>query len=348
MKSQLLILSIGILLSSCGGEVEKDGQELVSLPNVRSAEVIQDDFFHWVELQGTIESPNDVMLTPQVGGTIRKIAVVEGQKVRKGQLIAYMDNSVIGSNISEAEAALDNALYNYDKQKELNEAGVGTEFNFRQSYDQVKIAEKRINSLKAQAGKAAVFAPFNGVIDEIYPSEGEVGGPGMPICHLIGLEKLTITAQVSESFLDKLNTETKVRVNLPAIDTTLTGLTIDRISKYINPTNRTFKIFIDIDNFSDRVVPNMIARVQINDGQITNALLVDDASIQYDKNGNTFLFKLNSISDSSFSTSLVNINRVNSYGGKTVVESKELSKNDRIILEGAEGIQDKDTVQLLK
>jgi len=350
MKTKPLLLSLGLILglSSCEEEKKKE-TEIIPLPNVRVNQLIAGDFKHWVELQGTIETSQDVMLTPQVGGTIRRISVVEGQTVRKGQLIAYMDNSIIGSNIAEAEAALDNARYNYNKQEELNKAGVGTKFNFRQTYDQVKISEKRIASLKAQAGKAAVFAPFDGIIDEIYPSVGEVGGPGIPICHLVGVENMTVAASLSESFISKVSEGTKVRVILPALDTVISDLTINRVSRYINPTNRTFTVYVDIPNEQKHIVPNMVAKVQINDATYINALQVDNSSIQYDKNGETYFFRLKDLGEEAYVSEFVRVKRVSSYDGKTVITSdSDLSDGDLIVTDGSEGIQNADTVKILK
>ncbi len=345
----LFTLGAGLLLSSCEEQKEEEKEEGKKFPGVRVAAAEIEDFDHWVELQGTIESPQDVQLTPVMSGNIRKIYVQEGQYVKKGQMIAIMDNDIVASNISEAQAALNNAIYNYKKQEELYTAGVGTEFNYRQAFDQKELAEKRMRTLRVQAGKAGVFAPFDGLIDEIYPSEGEVGGPQAPICHIVGLEKLTVVANVSETFINQIGEGTEVKVKLPSMDTTIKDLKINRVSKYINPKNRTYKVFIDIENEDKSIVPNLLARVQLKDGHFPNSTVVNNSAIQYDKHGNTFLFSLDKIDSSTYVSNRVAVSTLSSFGGASALENiDEINKGDMIVIEGAEGIVDQDTVTILK
>ncbi len=346
----IFTLVAGLGLSSCGSEEKEDKKEdIVPLPKVSVENAAVKDFSHWVELQGTIEAPKDVMLTPVMGGTIKKIYVEEGQMVKKGQIIAIMDNDVVASNISEAQAALNNAIYNYKKQEELYTAGVGTEFQYRQAFDQKELAEKRVKSLRVQAGKAAVYAPFDGLINEVFPSEGEVGGPQAPICHIVGLEKLTVVTQISESFVNQINENTEVKIEIPSLDTLLDSVKINRIGKYINPQNRTFKVYIDIENNNGKIVPNMITRVKIKDEAFPGATVVNNSAIQYGKDGETYLFSLSKLDSSKYVSNKLFVNGLSSYGNYTAIKKhEEISSGDMIVIKGAEGITDKDTVQILK
>ena len=90
-KLALLALAGAVVLTSCD-EQKKEEEVAIQLPNVRVANVETGTFDHWVELQGNIESPQDVFLTPQTGGIIKAIRVQEGELVKKGQVIAVMDD----------------------------------------------------------------------------------------------------------------------------------------------------------------------------------------------------------------------------------------------------------------
>lgn len=348
MKHILIInlLAIAVISASCEEKKEEAGT-LKTFAKVKSGAVLQDTLKHWVELQGNIESPQDVMLTPVMGGNIKRIFVSEGQEVKKGQLIALIDNDALSSQISEAQAALKNAEYNADKQRELFQAGVGTEFNARQAFDQQVLAEQRVKTLSIQAGKAGVYAPFSGIIDEIYPSEGEVGGPQAPICHIVGLDKVYVKANISESYINSIDVGTPVRIIIPALDTVIESQTINRISKYVNPGNRTFPVYIDVDNTNGKLVPNLVARVQINDNSYPNATIVPSSAIQYDKDGNTFLYKLSEL-DSAYVADRIDLMTLSTYNNRSAVKAENLGNGDVIVMEGAEGIEDKDTVMVLK
>ena len=149
---------------------------------------------------------------------------------------------------------------------------------------------KQLETLRTQAGKSIVTAPFSGVIDEVMPTEGEVGGPQVPICHIIGLEKLTVVGNISESYLKSIQEGSDVEIIIPSLDTTLTDLKIDRVSKYVNPGNRTYKVFVDVENTTGVIIPNLVARIKVKDESIENALTVQSSAIQYNKDGNTYLF----------------------------------------------------------
>ena len=342
-------LSIGILLmslSSCS-EVKAE-EEVKKFPKVRKGIISVNTLDHWVELQGSIESPNDVMLTPVMGGIVKRLYVSEGDIVKKGKLIASIDNDAIASNIQEAQEAADIAEYNYRKQQDLREAGVGTEFNTKNAFDQWQLAKRRKQTLIVQLGKAGVYAPFDGVINTLYASEGAPGGPQAPICHIVGLEKLVVTANVSELYFDKIKVGSDVEIIISSLDTTMKGLKIDRVGKYINPANRTFKIYIDIENPNERIIPNLVARVRIKDASFPRSTLVSNRAIQYDKNGGTYIYKLFQL-DSTYVSELVRIQPIGSNGMYTAVQdTDELTKGDAIVIEGGAGIEDKDTVMLLK
>ena len=340
------LFALLLLASACEEPAKEEGAEKKPLPNVEAEEVSVETLDHWVELQGTIESAQDVMLTPVMAGTIRRITVEEGQRVRRGQLVAAMDNDVLVKSIVEAEEARNNAFYIWEKQKELMEAGVGNEFEYEQAKNGTKMAQARIDGLRVQAGKAAVFAPFDGVVDEVYPSVGEVGGPGIPICHVIGLKDLRIVASISEAYMKNIGVGSAVKIEVPALEMTFQD-TISRVSKYVNPKNRTYKIIIDVDNQDEVLVPNLTVKIKVKDRSAANALIVDNAAIQYDKEGDTHLFKVVR-KDTVMTSVLVPVKQILSYNSKTAVEGDGLKQGDMVVVEGAEGIEDGSKVQLMK
>src|SRR5690606_5339296 len=168
-------------------------------------------------------------------------------------------------NVEEIQTALDNAEYVYGKQVSLFKKGVGTEFDTTQAYNQVESLRRKISTLRAQAGKSAVVAPFAGYVEEIYPSQGEVGGPQSPICHLVGLKSILATAAISESYYQDITAGSKVKIEIPALDTTIMELEISRVSKYVNPNNRTYQIHVDLNNPNDLLVPNLVAKILVRD-----------------------------------------------------------------------------------
>ena len=89
--------------------------------------------------------------------------VKEGQKVSAGQVIAVVDASVLSSNVEEIKTQLEYAEYMYNKQKELNKRGVGSEFDMETAKNQVASLKASMNSLNTQRGKAVIKAPATAI-----------------------------------------------------------------------------------------------------------------------------------------------------------------------------------------
>jgi RND family efflux transporter MFP subunit len=349
MKKWILPLGISLSLVACGGaEQKKDKEEKTTDDkNVRVEELMQKDFGHWIEVQGNVTSDQDVILSPQTAGIVTKIYVKEGQVVKRGAALASMDNDIVGANIQEVEQQIANADYLYQKQKELYAKGVGTEFDLTNAQNNLKSLLKRRKTLQVQAGKSGIYAPFSGIVDEIYPVQGETAAPGSPVIHLVSLNPLVVKSSVSEAYLNTIKEGTPVKIVFPSIGKTIDTLKVSRVSKYINPENRTYDFYIDIDNTEGTIVPNLTARIYVQDQFQANAKLVPSQAIQYDKNGNSYVF-LAQGSDTTLVSKKVAVSTLFSYGNNTVIESASLKKGDKIVSEGAEEIEDKDKLNILK
>lgn len=350
MKKWILPIGFSIALISCGGPEEKKKDEkenATDVKNIKAVDLIQKDFGHWIEVQGNVTSDQDVILSPQTAGIVTRIYVKEGQLVKKGAALASMDNDIISANIQEVEQQIANADYIYQKQKELYSKGVGTEFDLTNAQNNLKSLLKTRKTLQVQAGKSGIYAPFSGIVDEIFPVQGETAAPGSPVVHLVSLNPLVVKSSVSEAYLNTIKEGTPVRIVFPSIGLTLDTLKVSRVSKYVNPANRTYDFYIDIDNSEGLIVPNLTARIYVQDQFQTSAKLVPSQSIQYDKNGNSYVFTVVE-KDSSIMSKKVPVETVFSYGNQTAVKSEGLSKKDRIVSQGAEGIEDGDKLSILK
>ena len=161
----------------------------VSLDSVRSNSISQD-----VTFQGSVEADRTIMLGPEAQGVVKAIYVREGQFVSRGKTIAVLDSEILRQNVKEVEKTLELAEYMLQKQQNLKDQGMGAEANFVQAKNQVESLQSRLATLKTQASKSSVRAPFSGYVDKIFTKLGEMGSPSMPILRLVNLseaERLT-------------------------------------------------------------------------------------------------------------------------------------------------------------
>ncbi len=142
--------------------------------------------------QGVVESEENVNLSSESGGKILKIQVKEGDMVSKGQALAVLDGDLIAKNIEEV------AETSYQRQKNLWDQKIGSEIQFLQAKNQKENLEKRLNTLRTQLGKQTLKAPVAGMVDKLFLIEGEVAGPGIPVCRVVINDRIKITADISE------------------------------------------------------------------------------------------------------------------------------------------------------
>jgi RND family efflux transporter MFP subunit len=266
-----------------------------------------------------------------MNGQIATIHVKEGQRASKGQLLVSLKTDVTESNIQEVKTSLDLANKMYEKQKDLWEQKVGSEVQYLQAKNQKESLEARLNTLRAQLDMARVKAPFAGIVEEIFQKEGELGTPGRQIIQLVNLNKLKLNASVSESYLSMVEAGDTVRVTFPAFPGMVKYLPISRTGKVIDPANRTFDIELAMRNPAEKLKPNMLAVVRLNDYTNPSAFVVPSNAISQDIKGK-FLFTAQ-VTDSITLAEKVYVKPGKSYGNQSEIQ-KGLKPGDKVVVSG--------------
>ena len=116
--------------------------------------------------------------------------------------------------------------------------------------------------------------------------KGELASPGFPVVEFVNLEKITIKADVSESYLGKVRKGQLVELSFSSLpDSKPIKTPIRRVSRVINNVSRTFEIEINLDNNSELIKPNMISTIRINDYSVDDAFVIPSLTIMKDITG---------------------------------------------------------------
>lgn len=328
--------------------ISMDTSKAELIPIVTSSTIELKNFVHKVEVQGAVETDENVLVTAESQGTIKQIHVKEGQKVSKGQALATIDSEILASTIDEVETQLEMANYMYEKQDKLMKEGVGVEVEFEQARNQKKALEQKLKTMKSQQGKTVVRAPFAGVIDEVFVSIGDMASPMNPLVRVVNNRDIKITASLAENLLARVNIGTPVDIIIPAMNDTVIEGKVNYKGNFIDPVNRTFKIHVSIKNNS-LLLANMLAKVNVVDFTKLNALVVNSESVLQDTKNNNYVYKLIESSEGLFEVVKVFVNLEKSYRGESCispVKAGELNAGDKIVLAGAKGITESDKVKL--
>jgi len=314
---KLFYIAFALILTSCGGskeqtgdkaeleklktEQEKIGKRIAELEaklgenksSEKKESVIVEspqitEFKHYLEIQGRVESDQNVMATTKTPGVINSIKVQRGDVVSQGQILATIDDEVIRNSLKELKTALDLATTVYNKQKSLWDQQIGTEIQYLSAKNQKEGLEDKIATVKSQAAMYYIKSPISGIVDEVYPKVGEMASPGMPVARVVNTAQTKLLADVSESYVGKINAGDEVLVKFP--NSEKEEKTSIRVStKSVNTNNRTFTVEITQPSNAKDILPNMIAKLKINDYTNKEALVVPLNAVQTDDKG-TFVF----------------------------------------------------------
>ncbi len=335
--------SLNTLLKSVETEIskldlDKNIQTITTLP------VKNDVFKHFLEIQGVAKANKNIEISPEMGGTVTAILVKEGQKVQTGQLLIQLDDSSVKNSINELNTQLSLAKTTFERQERLWNQKIGSEMQYLQAKAQKESLENNLSSLRTQARKMRITAPFSGVVDEIFPRLGELTSPQMPAVRLLNLDNVYVEADVTETYLPIVKEGTETVVHFTSINKEINSK-ISQVGNYINPANRSFKIRINIDNKDQSIKPNLLADIKIVDFD-TKGIIIPATLVQQDQNGNNYVFTV--ITENNQQKVVKNMITITNEYNNEVFVSAGLKENDTLVNAGARFVKDGDQVKISK
>ena len=247
-------------------------------------------FQHFIEVQGSVEVDQSVELFPESSGNITKIFVSEGQSISKGRPLVQIDNSILESSKVELQTQLNLAATTFERQKRLWNQNIGSEIQYLQAKAKKEGLENSLESLKSQAKKLKITAPFSGTVDEIFAKTGGLANPMFPALRLINLNQIHVESEVTETYLKYIKKGTEVELYFPSIDKKI-NTKVDQVGNYINPNNRSFKVRINVNNTDGTLKPNLLAEVKISDFKEVG-IVIPSNLIQKDRMNKPFVYSL--------------------------------------------------------
>ncbi|OEI79109.1 efflux transporter periplasmic adaptor subunit [Formosa algae] len=318
------------------------------LPLVTTVSAKTENFVHFLELQGSVQTKENIVIFSETSGILQDVYVKEGQHVSKGQLLAKIDDGGLEQQVSQSEIQLALTKTTFERQKRLWDQKIGSEIQYLQAKSTFEAQEQAVNQLKTQLAKAAITAPFSGVIDDIITEQGSVVSPGQSqLMRIVNLKNMYIETEVPENYIKSVVEGKDVKVEFPILGTSV-DTKIRQASNFINPANRTFKVEVAVPNKDENIKPNLTAKLKINDYTSENALLIPLSIISENANGEQYIYVISNKNDKGEAT----VNRAIIETGKSqndVIEVLSgIENGTEIIKEGARSVRDGQTVKVIK
>lgn len=331
--------------ASLQAEIAKIEEALAKLDNKKdealvSVLTLKDTLFnHYLEIQGNVDTKENILIQPEFSGTLTSLTVKAGQKVSKGQILGRVDDAGMSQQLASLENQYALAKTTYERQKNLWDKKIGSEIQFLNAQTQMVSAQKAVAQMRAQLSKTIIRAPFTGTIDEVFVEKGQVVAPSQQgLMRIVNLNNMYVSTTVPETYIGKLKVGTEVDVYLAALGKNYKGK-VRQVGNFINPNNRSFGIEVSLPNPENLLRPNQVAKLKIIDYINKNAIVVPTNVVQEDAAGDKFVFVVDGSNGKTGIAKKAIVSVGKSSDNVTEILSG-LSANDVIVTEGVNTISE--------
>ncbi|MGB3342771.1 MAG: efflux RND transporter periplasmic adaptor subunit [Aequorivita sp.] len=357
MKFYLIILS-ALLLTACGGKGEPEEQ----IRPVFYQEVGKQSVSEIRSFAGISQPNNEAKLSFRVGGNIEQITVKLGDRLKKGQVIARLDNTDYRINYNKAVMSQKNAQVqliaaksSYQRIENLyanNNAPLSDFEKSKAQYESAlamaRSADAQVEAAKNQLDYTLLRAPYDGSITTIMADKNEMVGAGQPIAVFSSTSDIEVRSAVPENVVGRVSRGQKVTVSFGSLPDQLFDGTISEMSTGTDNSS-TYAVIIKLTGEMGKLLPGMTGTVNIplmttNSG--LQAVIVPTDAVSHDADGDFVYIALKSEVPDIF----VATRREVTTGELTPLGypvTEGLSEGDLVITAGLSALYDGRKVKLL-
>lgn len=286
------------ILTACNHKPQSVSEDSLAVP-VKSVIVENQMLNSIITLSGNVEGEKTVRMGFLVAGKVNNVAVIEGDVVQKGQLIASLDPESYALAKDIADASLNQVQDDYNRLSKMHESKSVTESDYSKisnGYTQAT-ANQKLQSKNLLDTR--IYAPMNGVVLKKGVEVGEIIGSGMPLFAISSIDNVKVNAALPEKELHKVKENEVALVYISALDSTFRGKIVE-IGALAEATTRSFSVKIEIENKDKLLRPGMIAEIRITSAEQKSALLLPLESILHDVDNQSYIFVIDTKLNKSF------------------------------------------------
>jgi membrane fusion protein (multidrug efflux system) len=240
-------------------------------------------------LPGETRAWQDVLVAADTGGRVEWVGPREGDRIKKGQLLAKIDVASLKAALDRAKANLTLAQGLYHRRQKLFERKIINKEELDRSLASRNVAKENLRQAQVEYDRGFVRSPISGRVNYLHVDEGEFIDRGKPMVELVNVDKIEVNVNVPELDVRYLKKGQQTKVRIDAFpDRHLMG-SIDFVAYKAAPATITFRVKVLIQNQKDDIRPGMIARVAFLRRVIPDALVAPLFAL-VDKGGERIVF----------------------------------------------------------
>jgi membrane fusion protein, multidrug efflux system len=276
----LAVAAAALLLASCkddeGASATETAEAIVTVGPENVAVATLSALRSGPPVSGSLEPEQAATVRAEVGGSVLRTYADAGQRVKRGQLLARLDDNAVQdgylsakSAVRSAETALELARRNAERSERLAEAGAVADRDLETAQWDVTNAEgtladarARLSNAQEQLDDTQVRAPFDGIVSDRPADAGDVVQVGAALFTIVDPTRLRLEASVPAEQIGRLRSGTEVEFTVNGLGRRITGR-IERINPVVDPATRQVRIYVAIPNVDQALVAGLFAEGRV-------------------------------------------------------------------------------------
>lgn len=295
-----------------------------------------------LSLVGSITANEQIEVKSESEGFVEAIRFMEGQEVKKGELLVTLDETKLQAALEEAEASLKLSRQTFERSKELLSARLVSQQEFDQASSRLAGDEASVSGRRRQLKEARVSAPFAGMLGARMISPGQLVNRNTTLTWLVDVDPVKVEFNIPERFLSQVKVGQEIAVGVAAWPGKQFKGKVFFVAPFVEPSTRTVLMKAEIPNAERLLKPGMFASLDLTLQIRADAIVIPEAAISQVLDGNVALL-MQVKADNTVAVLKVKIG-MRLPGQVEIVEG--LKEGEKIVVEGLQKIGPGMTVEL--
>ena len=345
MKKSILSLLAVVLVCSCTETQEQSTKAPIRVQTQLVSSGVADDTHTYV---GIVEEREGTAVSFTGMGVVKHVLISEGQAVRKGQLIAEMDDTQARNLLRGAEAQMAQANDALTRYKMLHDSGSLPEVQWVEIQSKVAMAQSQLDVAKKNLADCRLTAPVSGIIGQQQVKAGETVLPSQSVVTILDISSVKVKVAVPEAEIGSITATTPTNIQVEAIGRSYQGRRIEK-GVQADALTHTYDVRINVANEGRELLPGMVASVSLSslspdpspkgEGSKGSLCLVPVTAVQRQADGGLFVWTV----DKDSKAHRTRVATGQTMGNSIIVESG-LAEGDRIVTEGYQKLSEETKV----
>jgi len=294
-----------------------------------------------INLPGSIEAWTTLSLLAKLNGTVAEILAREGQVVKKGDVLARIDDDDYRIAVQRAQAAYDLARAEFERDRAIYAKGVIPAAEYDANRTRMETAKADLDNAELQLSRCTITAPMHGVVRKLDAKVGLQLAVGDPLAEILEIDRLKAVVGIPESEVAAIRGLATVDITVQALRNRTVAGTVHFLSASPETVARLFRLELAIDNPDGEILPGMFLRADVVKKTVPDAVVVPFYSV-ISRNNEQYVYVER---DGVVEKRSVEIGIMEQW---LVQVTSGLRPGDRLVVEGHRDVEDGQKVKIVR